>query len=260
MVAEIIILFSGIVARYVLHTPLVWSDELASILFLWLAMLGSVIAFRRGEHMRMAALVNRASPATRAMLNMVAVAAALAFLLMLQGPGFEYASEERYVTTAALEIPNVWRAAALPVSTALMTLIALLRLVEHGQWRTTGLALLLVGGVVALMLALQPALAGLGNANLLIFFVGIVAGSVFAGVPIAFAFGLATFGYLSLTTDLPMMVVVGRMDEGMSHLILLAVPLFVFLGVLIEMTGMAQRMVAFLASLLGHVRGGLSMC
>ena len=49
VVAEIIILFSGIVARYVLHTPLVWSDELASILFLWLAMLGSVIAFRRGE-------------------------------------------------------------------------------------------------------------------------------------------------------------------------------------------------------------------
>ena len=54
-----------------------------------------------------------------------------------------------------------------------------------------------------------------------------------------------------------MVVVVGRMDEGMSHLILLAVPLFVFLGLLIEMTGMARAMVAFLASLLGHVRGGL---
>ncbi len=53
------------------------------------------------------------------------------------------------------------------------------------------------------------------------------------------------------------MVVVGRMDEGMSHLILLAVPLFVFLGLLIEMTGMAKAMVGFLASLLGHVRGGL---
>jgi TRAP-type mannitol/chloroaromatic compound transport system permease large subunit len=33
------------------------------------------------------------------------------------------------------------------------------------------------------------------------------------------------------------------MDEGMSHLILLAVPLFVFLGLLIEMTGMAKAMV-----------------
>jgi TRAP-type C4-dicarboxylate transport system permease large subunit len=48
------------------------------------------------------------------------------------------------------------------------------------------------------------------------------------------------------------------MDEGMSHLILLAVPLFVFLGLLIEMTGMAKAMVGFLAGLLGHVRGGLS--
>jgi hypothetical protein len=39
---------------------------------------------------------------------------------------------------------------------------------------------------------------------------------------------------------------------------LLAVPLFVFLGLLIEMTGMARAMVGFLSSLLGHVRGGLS--
>ena len=93
--------------------------------------------------------------------------------------------------------------------------------------------------------------------NLVIFFVGVAGFCVFAGVPIAFAFGLAIFGYLALTTHTPLMVLVGRMDEGMSHLILLAVPLFVFLGLLIEMTGMARAMVAFLASLLGHVRGGL---
>src|SRR5437773_12412760 len=49
-----------------------------------------------------------------------------------------------------------------------------------------------------------------------------------------------------------------RMDECMSHIIQLAVPLFVFLGLLIEMTGMARAMVNFLAGLLGHVKGGLS--
>jgi tripartite ATP-independent transporter DctM subunit len=103
----------------------------------------------------------------------------------------------------------------------------------------------------------EPLFRQLGNLNLVIFFVGVVAASVLAGVPIAFAFGLAIFGYLTLTTQTPLMVLVGRMDEGMSHLILLAVPLFVFLGLLIEMTGMARAMVAFLASLLGHVRGGL---
>ena len=49
VVAEILLLFAGVMARYALHTPLVWSDELASLLFLWLAMLGAVVAFRRDE-------------------------------------------------------------------------------------------------------------------------------------------------------------------------------------------------------------------
>jgi tripartite ATP-independent transporter DctM subunit len=48
------------------------------------------------------------------------------------------------------------------------------------------------------------------------------------------------------------------MDEGMGGLILLAVPLFVLLGQLVDRTGMAKVMVGFLAALLGHVRGGMS--
>src|SRR5205823_5943263 len=126
-----------------------------------------------------------------------------------------------------------------------------------GDKRSMFAAILSVAAVVAVFLLAAPWLRPLGNLNLIIFFVGVVGFCVFAGVPIAFAFGLAIFGYLALTTRTPLMVLVGRMDEGMSHLILLSVPLFVFLGLLIEMTGMARAMVAFLASLLGHVRGGL---
>jgi TRAP-type C4-dicarboxylate transport system permease small subunit len=44
VLAEIAVLLAGIIGRYVFHSPLVWSDELAGILFLWLAMLGSVLA------------------------------------------------------------------------------------------------------------------------------------------------------------------------------------------------------------------------
>src|ERR1700728_771274 len=57
--AEIVILFAGVVARYVFNAPLVWSDELASILFVWLAMFGAALALERGEHMAMTALVSR---------------------------------------------------------------------------------------------------------------------------------------------------------------------------------------------------------
>ena len=257
VVAEIVILFAGVVARYGLHRPLIWSDELASILFLWLAMLGAAVAFRRSEHMRMTAVVASAKPAMRAYLDVVATCAALAFLLLIAWPAYEYAYEESFITTPALQIPNVWRAAALPVGIGLMALFAFVRLARSGDIRVVLRAVLSVGLLIAAFWLAQPWLRPLGNINLIIFFVGVAGFCVFTGVPIAFGFGLAIFGYLALTTRTPLMVLVGRMDEGMSHLILLSVPLFVFLGLLIEMTGMARAMVAFLASLLGHVRGGL---
>ena len=257
VVAEVVILFAGVVSRYVLHAPLIRSDELASILFLWLAMLGSAVAFRRGEHMRMTALVASAGPRLWAYLDVVATCAALAFLILIVRPAYEYAYEESFITTPALQISNTWRAAALPVGTCLMALFALLRLARVGEFKTFLLAALTVAALIGAFWLAQPMLRPLGNLNLIIFFVGVVGFCVFAGVPIGFAFGMAIFGYLALTTRTPLMVLVGRMDEGMSHLILLSVPLFVFLGLLIEMTGMARAMVAFLASLLGHVRGGL---
>jgi tripartite ATP-independent transporter DctM subunit len=258
VLAEIVILFAGVVSRYLLESPLVWSDELASILFLWLAMIGSIVALRRNEHMRMTAVVGMVGPSTRAFLEVFSVCASLAFLLLIAEPAWEFARDETMISTPALDISNAWRAAALPVGVALMILTALVRLARFGDWRRVAAAAVAACLIIGAGVALRPVLHDLGNVNLLIFFVGVVSLNVFSGVPIAFSFGLATVGYLGITTDVPMPVVVGRMDEGMSHLILLSVPLFVFLGLLIEMTGMARAMVSFLGNLLGHVRGGLS--
>ncbi len=258
VLVDIVVLFAGVVSRYVFHSPLLWSDELASIVFLWLAMLGSVVALRRGEHMRMTALVSKSPPVRRALFEAIATAACLAFLLMVVWPAWEYAYDEMAITTPALEISNLWRAAALPVGIVLMGLFAALRLLRVARLRQSMIAVVIIAAIVLLFWLAGPLFAGLGRYNLVIFFLGVAGGCVFAGIPIAFAFGLGTFGYLALTTGTPLPAIVGRMDEGMSHLILLAIPLFVFLGLLIEMTGMARAMISFLASLLGHVKGGLS--
>jgi tripartite ATP-independent transporter DctM subunit len=255
VLAEILLLLAGVIARYVFDRPLVWSDELASMLFLWLAMLGAAIALRRAEHMRMTALVTRAGKRWRPLLDAAALSASVLFLALLLGPAIDYAQEQAAITTPAMEISDAWRASALPAGTLAMLIVALLRLLRCG--RAGLLAVLGVGAVAACFALAGPAFPALGNLNLLIFFVGVVAALVFAGVPIAFAFGLAAFAYLALASDTPIAILVGRMDEGMSNLILLAVPLFVFLGLLIEMTRMARAMVAFLAGLLGHVRGGM---
>jgi tripartite ATP-independent transporter DctM subunit len=257
VLAEIVILFTGVVFRFVLHTPLVWSDELASILFLWLAMLGSVIALQRGQHMRLTAVVSGMAPAWQARAEALAVGAAGLFLALILRPAVEYAQDEWYIETPALGWSNMIRAGAIPVGVALMLAVALVRLPRFRLADVLGVA-----AVLALLAAAMHfgsgALVPLGNWNLVLFFVLLLGAGVLLGVPIGFSFGMATFAYLATTTSTPLSVVVSRMDEGMSALILLAVPLFVFLGLLIEMTGMAMAMVTFLASLLGHVRGGLN--
>ena len=241
VVIETLVLFAGVVSRYVFRKPFTWSDELASILFLWLAMLGAVLAYRRTEHMRMSALVDSSGSRVRSVLEALALAAGLAFLVMILGPSLEYAHDEIQIVTPALEIPNIWRAAAIPVGVALMLVLAV--------------ALVVIVG--AALYFSKPLLMAIGNYKLIVFFVLLVGGAVLAGVPIVFAFGIGTYAFLALTTRTPLTVVVSRMDEGMSHIILLSVPLFVFLGLLIEITGMARAMVDFLASLIGHFRGGL---
>lgn len=257
VVAEVIILFVGIVARGVFHRPIIWSDELASILFLWLAMLGSAIAVQRSAHMRLTFFTSYLSPRAETFASTLAAGAMALFLAIILHPAFDYVQDQAFVETPALGWSGMVRAAAIPVGCIIALASICLDLVKRSARDVLAVVALFALLGAALYFA-GPALKPLGNWNLLIFFVGLLGCAVIAGVPIAFSFCLATVAFLLTTTRTPLLVVVGRMDEGMSSLILLAVPLFVLLGQLVEQTGMARVMVAFLASVLGHVRGGLS--
>src|SRR4029077_1216256 len=132
-------------------------------------------------------------------LDLNRIAAALAFLLFVVRPAYEFAEDEMFVATPSLEIANSWRAAALPIGIALMILVGFLQIFRFGRFGICILALETVHAAVAITALLGPYLQDLGNWNLLIFFVLGVGSMVLLGVPIAFSFGLATFAYLALT-------------------------------------------------------------
>jgi tripartite ATP-independent transporter DctM subunit len=256
LVVESVILFAGVVARYVFHHPLVWADEVNSILFLWLGVLGAAIALRRWQHMRMTTLVNMLPERTQLLLSGLGTALIVAVLMVLLPAAIEHAETEAAVMTPNLEISMFWRAGAMPLGIVLMLVEMLRRFRGH----TTREVVLYLGAAaifIGMLWLLKPMFPQLGQGNLAIFFLIGVPVMVFAGLPIAFAFCTATLGYLTLGTYVPTSILVARLDAGMAQLLLLAIPTFVFLGVLIEMTGMAERMVVFLANMLGHVRGGL---
>jgi tripartite ATP-independent transporter DctM subunit len=258
VLAETCILFAGVVSRYAFNSPLMWTDELANFLFLWLAMLGAVVAFRRDGHMRLTTLINSLSPQRGRWLGTVGALIVIAFVLEILLPAAQYLQVQQSTELITLPLSDGYRVLALLVGMTLLALVALLRLLETAEWRGFVLALALVGAVAGVLWLAQPVLIAIGNGSLVLFFVVLVAACVAIGVPIAFTFGIATFSYLALTTGLPLSIVVNRIDDGISNLLLLAVPMFVFLGLLLEMTGIARVMVNFLAALIGHVKGGLS--
>jgi tripartite ATP-independent transporter DctM subunit len=78
------------------------------------------------------------------------------------------------------------------------------------------------------------------------------------GVPVAFAIGLSSVATI-LVAGLPMAIVFQKMVGGMQTFSFLAIPFFIFAGELMLYGGIADRIIRFANSLVGHVRGGLGM-
>jgi tripartite ATP-independent transporter DctM subunit len=284
LVIEVGLLMTGVFERYVLRDANVWSDELATVLFIWLIMLGAVSAYHADEHMRSTVLLRRMRPAAANFCQTLTTALIAVFALQLLAallwPSFlpqftglgglittlldrsffagSYLGQEMTDLLPAMQVPRAIAVAGVVVGLLLILAIAIGRLLESK--RTTVLA------VVFWILAVCAAAylgAGvfklLGAGNLVLFFVVLVGAQIAIGVPIAFAFGIGTVSYLAAVTDLPLSVVAGQMDEGMSNPVLLAIPLFVLLGFLIEATGIARRLVGAIAAFVGHISGGLNV-
>jgi tripartite ATP-independent transporter DctM subunit len=258
LVVEIAILAAGVFSRYVLHNAIVWTDEVATILLLWLAMLGAVSAYRRREHIRLTAVVRRMSPEQASICDIISSVVVILFGLFIFPAMRSFLAQESTDMTPVLNIPKSDVIASILVALVLMLVISVLRLIEAPPKHV----LLVVAVAVAVCVIgffCRPFLMQLGNINLLLFFLLLVGACVAIGVPIAFAFGFGTLSYLALTTTVPLSTLVDRMDEGISSLILLAIPLFIVLGLLMGSAGIAKRLVNALASVVGHIRGGLGV-
>ncbi|MGQ2901651.1 TRAP transporter large permease subunit [Neoaquamicrobium sediminum] len=252
------LLLTGVVARYLLHTPIIWVDEAASISFLWLAMMGAAIAIDRNEHLRLTVFIGMFPDRLRGFVDALALLIVVVVLGALILPAIEYVREESFITSAALNISVSYRVSAIVLGIVLMLIVAIGHLLRESRPVDIAMAVVTLAVLGGLFWLAKPVFLGLGHGNILIFLVGVAALCLVMGVPIAFCFGLGTISFLTFSTHVPMIVMIGRMDEGMSSLILLSVPIFVLLGCILDATGMGKAIVEFMGSLLGHVKAGMS--
>lgn len=87
---------------------------------------------------------------------------------------------------------------------------------------------------------------------------GVFAILVVLEVPVAFAMGLASIATIVFALPIPLSLVVQRIGSGLDSFVLIAIPLFVLAGHLMNRAGIADRIFEFAAALVGHIRGGLA--
>ena len=81
---------------------------------------------------------------------------------------------------------------------------------------------------------------------------------IFAGMPIAFAIGSVAWLYMA-ASDVPLIILAQRIATGPDSWVLLAMPLFVLAGLLMNDTGISKGILRLAEALIGHLRGGLAM-
>ena len=122
LAAMVVIVFANVSMRYVFGTSVIWSEEVARHLMIWLTFLGSGMALRSGAQIGIDTLQD-ALPARQARWLRAGIALGmLALFVSLAWFGVDYAWRARFQMAAALEIPMSWIYLGMPVGCLLMAL------------------------------------------------------------------------------------------------------------------------------------------
>jgi tripartite ATP-independent transporter DctM subunit len=257
LLGELAVVFFNVVGRAFFNVPLLWSDEAAKLALSTIAFLGGAFAYRRGEHAFVHTLLDALpAPAQRVCyaLNELLVLT----LALVAGynavPLFIARWDE---ATPILQMHASWFAAPLIAGAIVLTGSALERLVRLHRKTVLGVAavyVLLAASMVLSRELWRPWFSGDAGLGLAL---GLFFCTVLLGLPVAFALLLGTVGYLYATGAVPMVALAQNMVDGTGNFVLLALPFFIFAGLIMETGGISLRLVRFVHTLVGHFRGGL---
>jgi TRAP-type C4-dicarboxylate transport system permease small subunit len=122
MTAITAVVFLQVITRYVLAYPFDWPEELARVLFVWVALLGAVLAFRKAGHFSIEVFTSLLPPPLRRGVSVLVRVTLVAFLLLVAYLGLDATLRVREQLTTAMEIPMSYGYAAVPVSFTCMAL------------------------------------------------------------------------------------------------------------------------------------------
>jgi tripartite ATP-independent transporter DctM subunit len=259
VLAEALVVGLQVGGRLLFHRPLPWTEEIARLLLAWLMCAGGVVALRGAQHPRVTALVRLLGAERRAAVDRGLRLVLLVLFLALIVPSIRLTISSLDERLPASGISGAWMSAVLPVALVLMSGAIAQQFRDEGlaPWRTRSLLAWSLGAAgIVLASVLMPLVAG--AAPLVVLVTGFLATAAL-GMPLAFTLALTSVTYLLGIGGVSLMIVPIKILGGVDSFVLLAIPLFILAGALMETGGISERIVALAMAIVGQVRGGLAM-
>lgn len=121
MVVEVVVVFAQVVTRYVFHSPLAWSEELARYMFIWLVWIGAAYATKMRKNIIIDVVASKFKGATKLIseiINFVLFVVLMLFMLWTTSTVMMQVYESNSIGTGThLPMWIVWL--SLPLSMAL---------------------------------------------------------------------------------------------------------------------------------------------
>ncbi len=257
LIGELLVVIIDVLGRTFLDAPILWTDEVSSLALSVIAFVGGAIAYRREQHVFIRTIVDRLPERMRhacyAFVDWLVLGIALACFQSSLGLLTARWDE----LTPILEMRGTWLALPLTIGMVVLALYALdrLRLQPFHAVLTGGLALAVCCAIVVVVhTAWLPNLPTGTAVSVALVAVLITA---LLGLPIGFALILGTLLFLYIGGLVSLVALPQNMVDGVSRFVLLALPFFILAGFVMESGGISRRLVMFVASLVGRLRGGL---
>lgn len=257
IVANIVMTFSNAVVRYLTNQDFPWASDTWTILISIITFLGAPAYFRRGAGMAYTALIDQSHGVRKQTLQASGLAIFLGVCVIALAAYPSFFAGQLTQSLPVLGLSSAFVAIWLGLGLLLFCIFAVEKLVAlEGRAVAIGL-----GVGVAMTLAVLV-LRWADDQDLIAIdpFIPIVPALVIGfltGAPIAGILALAGLLYFVISGEAPITTVPSAMQYGVSSFVLLAVPFFMVAGTLMEVTGMARRMIDMVQEWVGHWTGGL---
>ncbi|HEY4138511.1 MAG TPA: TRAP transporter large permease subunit, partial [Casimicrobiaceae bacterium] len=253
---EVVLVFASTMSRSLFNSSaLMGVDEASPLFLITLAFLGGAVSYSRGQFIAITVLADRAPRVWRECFAAGAEWIVIVVSLLIGGYSIALLIANAEEKTILLGIGYAWM--TLPITLGCALFIAHAGRSLMGRARHALVASTLVVWVsIALFFALQPALAANPRA-LYVLLAAMFFGLVAIGVPVGFV--LAAIGIVCVLGigSADMLAVVMNAQRGSGGFIFLALPFFILAGYIMDRAEVGARIVDFVGSLIGHVRGGL---